>query len=82
MRNGRARLALALPLHQEQLRSVKSPELDRLFESYAVAAMKIEELRKDPAREAYIPWYESLCLDMQAQAVGLLEREKQYWAPH
>ncbi|MET4691104.1 hypothetical protein [Sinorhizobium fredii] len=74
VRNGRARLALALPRHREQLRRVKSRELVRLFEAYARAAMRIEELRYDPDREGHIPWYESLCLDMQAEAVELLEK--------
>lgn len=53
MRNGRARLALALPRPRTQLRSVKRTALDRLFEAYAVAAMRIEELRNDPGREAH-----------------------------
>lgn len=76
MRNGRALLALAMPRHREQLR-VKSRELDRPFGAYAVTAMKIEEQRKQPYREAHIPSYEGLCLDMQAQAVELLETATQ-----
>lgn len=75
VRNGRARLALALPHHREQLRIVKSLELDALFEAYAIAAMTLENLRKEnPPREDVMLEYQGLCLDMQAEAVQLLER--------
>ncbi|OCP16677.1 hypothetical protein BC360_29465 [Ensifer sp. LC163] len=75
VQNGRARLALALPRHRGHLRSVKSHELDDLFESYALAAKKLDDLRREvPRQEELILEYQSLCLDMQADVVALLER--------
>lgn len=55
---------------------MKSRELDRVFEAYAVAEMKLEELRKDPRQEHLLGWYRSLCLDMQAEVVELLQAER------
>jgi CRISPR/Cas system-associated endonuclease Cas3-HD len=75
VRNGRARLALALPHHRERLRHTKSRELDDLYEEYAVAAEMLERLQKEtPRREELIAEYEGLCLSIQAAVVELLER--------
>lgn len=72
---GRARLALALPGHRELLRSIKHRQLDDLFEDYAVAAMAFDKfLREVPRTEELVREYESICLDMQAEAVALLAR--------
>lgn len=44
VKSGRARLALALPRHREQLRSLKDHRLDDLLEAYALAAKALDGL--------------------------------------
>ncbi len=77
VRNGRARLALALPRHRDLLRHIRSRELDGLFEAYAVAAEAIERHRREtPYPEEAVLKYEALCLDIQAEVLALLARLK------
>ncbi|PDT50426.1 hypothetical protein CO661_02005 [Sinorhizobium fredii] len=65
VRNGRARLALALPRHRDHLRRTKNRELDNLFEAYALAATALEALyREVPQREELIVEYQRRCLDI------------------
>ncbi|THK36377.1 hypothetical protein EHS39_19585 [Ensifer sp. MPMI2T] len=74
VRNGRARLALALPRHRQKLRAIKNQEMEDLFEAYALAAGAIESLRNEfPLREELLREYQNLCLDMQAEVIAFLE---------
>lgn len=70
---GRARLALALPRHRDQLRSTKNHQLNDMFEAYALAARTLENLlREIPQREAMVREYQDICLDLQSEVVTLL----------
>ncbi|MGF6157294.1 hypothetical protein M2267_002553 [Ensifer sp. KUDG1] len=76
MHLGRARLAMALPRHREQLRSAKDDQLNDLFEKYALAAKTLDTLQRElPLRqEDRIHDFQQLCLDLQAEVVGVLDR--------
>ncbi|MFK0276216.1 hypothetical protein ACIQUG_21235 [Ensifer sp. NPDC090286] len=70
---GRARLAMALPQHRKQLRDAKSQRLYDLFEEYARAASKLDELQREtPRREMLIARYQQTCLDLQSDTILLL----------
>ncbi|WP_104667087.1 hypothetical protein [Ensifer adhaerens] len=75
MHLGRARLAMALPRHREQLRSAKDNQLNDLFEDYALAARTLDILHREiPRQEERIQDFQQLCLDLQAEVVDLLAR--------
>lgn len=80
VKSGRARLALALPRHREQLRSLKDHHLDDLLEAYALAAQALDGLlREVPRRDELVREYQDLCLDLQTEVVALLPQlEKQH----
>ena len=80
VKSGRARLALALPRHREQLRSLKDHRLDDLLEAYALAAKALDGLlREVPRRDELVREYQDLCLDLQTDVVALLPQlEKQH----
>jgi hypothetical protein len=75
MHLGRARLAMALPRHREQLRAVKNNQLNGLYEAYALAARTLDGLlREVPRQKERVNDFEQLCLDLQAEVVELLSR--------
>ncbi|WP_085025301.1 hypothetical protein [Ensifer aridi] len=76
---GRARLRLALPRHRDLAVSNHSLAFRSLCTAYEVAALTIEDLRKEiPRREELLEEYEKLCRDIEADAVAMLEGETSY----
>ncbi|HEV7323320.1 MAG TPA: hypothetical protein VGO04_32350 [Ensifer sp.] len=75
MHLGRARLAMALPRHREQLRNTKDQALYDLFEEYAHAARSVDMLMREiPRREDLLTERQQACLDLQAKVLALLVR--------
>ncbi|MGO4619022.1 hypothetical protein AB4Z34_05270 [Ensifer sp. 2YAB10] len=73
MHLGKARLAMALPRHRQQLRETRDQRLFDLFETYALASTKLDNLLQEvPRREDLISEYQQICLDLQAEVVELL----------
>ena len=73
MHLGRARLAMVLPRHRPQIREIRDQRLFDLFESYALASSKLDNLlREFPRQESLIGEYRQICLDLQADVVKLL----------
>lgn len=76
VRAGRARLAMALPHCRKQLLSVKSRELDDLFEEYALAAEALEKLQmKAPDQAELVAEYGAMCESIQGEIMRLLGEE-------
>ncbi|MEY9328231.1 hypothetical protein [Sinorhizobium fredii] len=76
VRAGRARLRLVLPHHRELVVSNHSLAFGSLCRAYEVAALTVEDLRKEiPCREELLAEYEKLCRDIEADAVAMLEGE-------
>ncbi|MCA1368060.1 hypothetical protein I6F15_11670 [Bradyrhizobium sp. BRP14] len=76
---GRARLRLALPHHRDLVVSNHSLAFRSLCTAYEVAALTVEDLRKEiPRREELLEEYEKLCRDIEADAVAMLEGETSY----
>ncbi|MEI2302522.1 hypothetical protein [Ensifer sp. MJa1] len=72
---GRARVALALPRQREQLRALNAEQYDLLFETYALAAMRVDELlRKQSPEQDLVNEYREICLDIQEDIALLLGR--------
>lgn len=70
---GRARVALALPRQREQLRSLEGEQYDLLFETYALAAMRVDELLMNQSPEQdLVNEYREICLDIQEDITLLL----------
>ncbi|NRQ17520.1 hypothetical protein BHMPCIPO_04782 [Ensifer sesbaniae] len=77
MHLGRARLAMALPRHRQQLRETRDQRLFDLFESYALASSKLDSLlREVPRREDLVDEYQQICLDLQADVVKFLAQSR------
>lgn len=75
LRNGRARLALALPQHRKQLRAIKNRDLDDLFEAYGRAAKALDKFRMEvPRRPELIEEYQTACASLEEDAKRLLAR--------
>ncbi|MBD9638556.1 hypothetical protein IB277_19825 [Ensifer sp. ENS07] len=78
---GRARVALALPRQREQLRALEAEQFDLLFETYALAAMRVDELlRKRSPEQDLVDEYREICLDIQediALLLGRLQRQSE-----
>lgn len=78
---GRARVALALPRQREQLRALEGEQFDLLFETYALAAMRVDELlRKQSPEQDLVDEYREICLDIQediALLLGRLQRQSE-----
>ncbi|WP_193378170.1 hypothetical protein [Sinorhizobium fredii] len=75
VRNGRARLAFALPNRRQQILSTKFPELDALFEEYAIFASNLEELRREnPPRQDMVLKFEGLCTAIQNRLIVLIQQ--------
>lgn len=64
---------MALPQYRRQLLSVKSRELDDLFEAYALAAGALEKLMQVPAQPELSAEYQTICEGIQAAVLRLLE---------
>lgn len=71
---GRARVALALPRHREQLGALDGEQFDLLFETYALAAMRVDELLRKQSPEQDLRRYREICLDIQEDITLLLGR--------
>ncbi|MBW0367271.1 hypothetical protein [Ensifer adhaerens] len=70
---GRARVALALPRQREQLRALEGEQYDLLFETYALAAMRVDELLMNQSPEQdLVNEYREICLDIQEDITLLL----------
>lgn len=70
---GRARVALALPRQREQLRSLEGEQYDLLSETYALAAMRVDELLMNQYPEQdLVNEYREICLDIQEDITLLL----------
>ena len=70
---GRARVALALPRQREQLRALEGEQYDLLFETYALAAMRVDELLMNQYPEQdLVNEYREICLDIQEDITLLL----------
>ena len=77
MHLGRARLAMALPRHRQQLRETRDQRHFDLFESYALASSKLDSLlREVPRREDLVDEYQQICLDLQADVVKFLAQSR------
>ncbi|WP_244427895.1 hypothetical protein [Sinorhizobium fredii] len=64
---------MALPQYRKQLFSVKSRELDDLFEAYALAGEAIERLTLDvPQRSQFLAEYRTICESTHAKVLRLL----------
>ncbi len=75
MHLGKARLAMALPRHRQQLRETRNQRLFDLFETYALASTKLDNLLRElPRQEDLISEYRQICLDLQAEVIELLLR--------
>ncbi|PDT54798.1 hypothetical protein ATY30_10440 [Sinorhizobium americanum] len=73
VRVGRARLAMALPQHRKQLLSIKSAELDDLFEAYALSAAALERLStQTPIQPELVAEYRDICASIQTEVLRLL----------
>ncbi|WP_240545216.1 hypothetical protein [Sinorhizobium fredii] len=62
---------MALPQFRKQLLSMKSRELDDLFEAYARAAKTLEKLHLEDQPELLAD-YQTRCLHIQAEVLRLL----------
>ncbi|MBW0371384.1 hypothetical protein [Ensifer adhaerens] len=72
---GRARVALALPRHREKLRGLEGEDFDILFETYALAAARVEELLKTHSpHHDLVSGYREICLDIQEDIALILYR--------
>jgi hypothetical protein len=70
---GRARVALALPRRREQLRALEGGQYDLLFDTYALAAMRVDELLMNESPEQdLVNEYREICLDIQEDITLLL----------
>ena len=78
---GRARVALALPRQRGQLRALEAEQFDLLFETYTLAAMRVDELlRKRSPEQDLVDEYREICLDIQediALLLGRLQRQSE-----
>ncbi|MBK5568624.1 hypothetical protein [Ensifer sp. SSB1] len=73
MHLGRARLAMVLPRHPKQLRETRDDSLFDLFEGYALASSKLDDLlREVPRQEDLLTEYQETCADLQVEVVALL----------
>ncbi|PDT50823.1 MULTISPECIES: hypothetical protein [Sinorhizobium] len=73
VRVGRARLAMALPQCRKQLLSVKSRELDDLFEAYALAAEALERFAlEEPQQADLTAEYRDICAGIETEVLQLL----------
>ncbi|OAP39217.1 hypothetical protein ATC00_07110 [Sinorhizobium americanum] len=73
VRVGRARLAMALPQYRKQLLSLKSPQLDDLFEAYALVAEALETLNMQvPEQPERLAEYRDICASIQTEVLSLL----------
>lgn len=74
---GRARLRLALPPYRERLLEVHTIAFRSLCETYATAALMVDDLRKeDPCRRELLKEYEQLCHNIEADAVAMISGER------
>lgn len=74
---GRARLAMVLPHHREQLRSAMDDYSRELFEAYALASTTLDNLEREMSRrEDLIHEYHQICLDLQAEVLTMLTQKK------
>lgn len=74
---GRARLAIVLPHHREQLRSAMDDYSRELFEAYALASTTLDNLEREMSRrEDLIHEYHQICLDLQAEVLTMLTKKK------
>ncbi|WDZ81781.1 hypothetical protein PWG15_33220 (plasmid) [Ensifer adhaerens] len=72
---GRARVALVLPRQREQLRALEAEQYDLLFETYALAAMRVDELLRNQFPEQdLVNEYREICRDLQEDIALLLAR--------
>lgn len=70
---GRARLAMVLPHHREQLRSAMDDYSRELFEAYALASTTLDNLEREISRrEDLIDEYHQICLDLRAEVLTML----------
>lgn len=75
---GRARLAMVLPRHREQLRGAMEERICELFEAYALASTTFDNLEREMTRrEDLIYEYRQICLDLQAEVVTMLALRKE-----
>ncbi|WP_234819530.1 MULTISPECIES: hypothetical protein [Sinorhizobium] len=66
---------MALPQHRKQLLSIKSAELDDLFEAYALAAAALERLSmQTPKQPELVAEYRQICVSLQTEVLRLLAR--------
>jgi hypothetical protein len=63
---------MALPQFRKQLLSVKSRELDDLFEAYALAAEALERLHMQVPQPERLTEYRTICASIQAEVLRLL----------
>lgn len=76
-RVGRARLRLALPDYREKLLSIHTVAFLSLCEFYAASVLMVDDLRKEvPVRAELLAEYETMCRAMEADAVAMMEGEK------
>jgi hypothetical protein len=74
---GRARLRLALPAYRKNLLSIHTLAFLSLCECYATSVLMVDDLRKeDPVRAQLLAEYETMCRAMEADAVAMMEGEK------
>ncbi|KQW63372.1 hypothetical protein ASD02_01630 [Ensifer sp. Root1252] len=76
-RVGRARLRLALPAYREELLSIHTVAFLSLCEFYAASVLMVDDLRKeDPVRAELLAEYETMCRDMEADSVAMMNSER------
>ncbi|CAN7736141.1 MULTISPECIES: hypothetical protein [Ensifer] len=74
---GRARLAMVLPRHREQLRGAMNERVCELFEAYALASTTLEKLEREMTRSEHLTHeYRQICLDLQAEVITMLALRK------
>ncbi len=74
------RVRVALPRHREQLGALDGEQFDLLFETYALAAMRVDELLRKQSPEQDLRRYREICLDIQediALLLGRLQRQSE-----